>query len=87
MKLGLKRGTVELCDHDAAWEENARETIALLKDIFGGAAIDIQHIGSTAIRAIKAKPIIDIAVGIAAFDVPEHIMRELNRNGIIHRPH
>jgi GrpB-like predicted nucleotidyltransferase (UPF0157 family) len=86
MKLGLKRGTVELHDHDAAWEENARDTITLLKGIFGGAAVDIQHIGSTAIQSIKAKPIIDIVVGIGGFAVPENIMCELNSNGIIHRP-
>ncbi|MFR7842844.1 MAG: GrpB family protein [Gallintestinimicrobium sp.] len=36
-----------------------------LKSILGDDAIDIQHIGSTAITsAIKAKPIIAIAVGV-----------------------
>ncbi|MFR5392224.1 MAG: GrpB family protein [Roseburia faecis] len=31
-----------------------------LKSILGDDAVDIQHIGSTAISVIKAKPIIDI---------------------------
>ena len=86
MKLGLKRGTVELYDHDILWEENAYKTIELLKNIFGNNAIDIQHIGSTAIKTIKAKPIIDIVVGINDFNVVENIFGELNNNGIIHRP-
>ncbi|MDR1216584.1 MAG: GrpB family protein [Treponema sp.] len=86
MKLGLKRGVVELYDHDVLWEENACEIIKLLKSIFGDNAIDIQHIGSTAIKTIKAKPIIDIVVGINDFNLLEDIMYELNDNGIIHRP-
>jgi GrpB-like predicted nucleotidyltransferase (UPF0157 family) len=86
MRLGLKRGTVELYDHDILWEENACKTIKLLKGIFGDNAIDIQHIGSTAIKTIKAKPIIDIVVGINDFDLLGNSIDELNNNGIIHRP-
>jgi GrpB-like predicted nucleotidyltransferase (UPF0157 family) len=86
MKLGLKRGMVELYDHDILWEENAYKTIKLLKSIFGDNAIDIQHIGSTAIKTIKAKPIIDIVVGINDFNLLENSIYELNNNGIIHRP-
>lgn len=65
---GLKRGTVAIIPHQAEWETIARETIVQLQIIFGPTAVDIQHIGSTAIRGIQAKPIIDIAVGVRAFD-------------------
>lgn len=34
----------------------------LLSDIFGDKAIDIQHIGSTSIEGMKAKPLIDVLV-------------------------
>ncbi|MDR1003227.1 MAG: GrpB family protein [Oscillospiraceae bacterium] len=68
MILGLKRGTVELYDHNPEWEIVAAQTISQLKSIFGEAAIDIQHIGSTSIRSVKAKPIIDIAVGVMSFN-------------------
>ncbi len=61
---GLKRGNVRLIPHQREWEETARETISILKDLLGREAIDIQHVGSTAIREIKAKPIIDIVVGV-----------------------
>lgn len=63
-KIGLKRGTVALLPHQMAWERNAENTIKTLKELLGEAAVDIQHVGSTAILAIHAKPIIDIAVGI-----------------------
>ena len=68
MSLGLKRGTVQLEPHDKQWDEAAIQTIKILKSILGDDAIDIQHIGSTAIPAIKAKPIIDIVVGVTDFD-------------------
>ena len=68
MSLGLKRGTVQLEPHDKQWDEAAIQTIKKLKSILGDDAVDIQHIGSTAIPAIKAKPIIDIVVGVTDFE-------------------
>ena len=62
--LGLKRGTVALAPHEDGWDRMAAETIRLLKELLGSTAVDIQHIGSTAIAGICAKPIIDIAVGV-----------------------
>lgn len=62
MPIGLKRGTVELFPHEAAWEREAARTIDTLRGILGDAAEDLQHVGSTSVPAIKAKPIIDIAV-------------------------
>ena len=61
--IGLKRGTVRLIDHQDEWIYEAENTIGELKRLMGTAAIDIQHIGSTAISSIHAKPIIDIVIG------------------------
>lgn len=62
--VGLKRGTVTLLEHDPEWEIAAEQTIRQLKNILGSVACDIRHVGSTSISAIKAKPIIDIAIGV-----------------------
>ena len=62
--LGLKRGTVTLAEHQDSWQAEAEQTIAELKRLLGNTATDIQHIGSTAISSIHAKPIIDIVVGV-----------------------
>lgn len=61
---GLKRGTVKLVPHQIEWSENAENIVKLLKQLLGDTAIDIQHVGSTAISLIHAKPIIDIAVAV-----------------------
>lgn len=65
---GLKRGTVSLSPHDPEWSAQAQKTIGVLKAVFGGSAVDIQHIGSTAIKGIRAKPIIDLAVGVRGME-------------------
>ena len=66
--IGLKRGTVALCEHEKEWEIEAQNTISRLKKILGNVAKDIQHVGSTAILSIKAKPIIDIGIAVDNFD-------------------
>lgn len=85
MTLGLKRGTVQLEPHDKQWNEIAVQTIKTLKAILGDDVIDIQHIGSTAIPAIKAKPIIDIAVGIDDFNRVLLHNEQLQQEGIVYR--
>ena len=85
MSLGLKRGTVQLEAHDKQWDETAAQTIKTLKSILGDDAIDIQHIGSTAIPAIKAKPIIDIAVGVDDLDRVLLHNEQLQQEGIFYR--
>lgn len=85
MSLGLKRGTVQLEPHNKQWEEVAVQTIGKLKVILGEDVIDIQHVGSTAIPAIKAKPIIDIAVGEDDFKRVLLYNEQLQQEGIVYR--
>lgn len=85
MSLGLKRGTVQLEPHDKRWDDIAIQTIKTLKSILGDDAIDIQHIGSTAIPAIKAKPIIDIVVGVIDFKRIISHNEQLENEGIFYR--
>lgn len=80
--IGLKRGTVLLCDHCEEWETEANAMISKLKVVFGDAAVDIQHIGSTSIRTIKAKPIIDIAVGVRSFADLDRFLDSLLQIGV-----
>ena len=87
MTLGLKRGTVELFAHEAQWEEEALRTIETLKAVLGDIALDIQHVGSTSVKSIKAKPIIDIAVAVCDFDAVLKKQAELETAGFYCRKH
>ena len=65
---GLKGGRVALTAHDGTWEAEAARTAELLRELLGAAAADIEHVGSTAVRGIEAKPIIDIAVAARSLE-------------------
>lgn len=83
--LGLKRGTVKIKPHCSYWEDDAKENIALLKNISAAVAVDIQHIGSTTIKSIHAKPIIDIVVGVRNLNDIKLFTGTLKYNGFIFR--
>lgn len=84
--IGLKRGTVALYEHEKQWETEAQSTIKQLKNILGCVIKDIQHVGSTSISSIKAKPIIDIAVAVNDFNDILAFENELRENGFYYRP-
>ncbi|MBT4498128.1 MAG: GrpB family protein [Gemmatimonadetes bacterium] len=46
----------------ADWQTKFRAEKERLEAVFGDAALEIEHIGSTAVEGLAAKPIIDIAV-------------------------
>ena len=84
--LGLRRRTIALCAHEKGWEEEATRTIGRLKAILGDIVKDIAHVGSTAIPAIKAKPIVDIALAVDSFQDILAREEELRANGFYYRP-
>lgn len=85
MSIGLKRGTVRLESHDPAWDRSAQEVMGRLRKILGEDARDIQHIGSTSIQGILAKPIIDIAVGVESLEAMRKHDKELAGGGFLFR--
>lgn len=63
--------------HDPAWAEAFRAESQRIKQAAGEALVTIHHIGSTSIRGIHAKPIIDMlgeAAGLAAVDAKENAL-------------
>ncbi len=83
MLLGLERGFVRLVSHQKGWEKNAKDTIVLLKHILGPAAVEIQHVGSTALCGICAKPIIDIVIGVGGLNDIKPYIDSLKQHSII----
>ena len=54
--IGLKKGTVELLPYTAEWPRLFQEEKARLQTVIGQQVLDIQHVGSTAIPGMIAKP-------------------------------
>lgn len=55
---------VTLSDYDPAWPARFEARAAELRQILGDRARLIEHVGSTSVPGLAAKPIIDIVVGI-----------------------
>ncbi len=66
--IGLKRGTVKLVPHDPEWAGLFQAEKAQILGALGDLVLDIQHVGSTAIPTISAKPIIDVAVLVKSIE-------------------
>jgi GrpB-like predicted nucleotidyltransferase (UPF0157 family) len=83
--LGLKKGIVELFSHDEQWHRLFTEEKARLEDAVGEHILTIEHIGSTSICGISAKPIIDIAIGIENYSMGDKCVELLKNLGYEYR--
>jgi GrpB-like predicted nucleotidyltransferase (UPF0157 family) len=72
--IGLESGTVRIAAHDPAWKDAFREEQEALRHALGDLARStvIEHVGSTAVEGLAAKPIVDIAIGFRS-------LRDLSR--------
>lgn len=84
--IGLKRGTVKLVLHNPKWSEFFEKEKQLLKNTFGDTIIAIEHIGSTAIPDIPAKPIIDMNIGVESLEIARGMKEKFEKLGYEHRP-
>ena len=66
--MALKRGIVELEDYNLKWNEDYEKEKKLLEEVLGNLIVEINHVGSTSIKGLKAKPIIDISLVINSLD-------------------
>jgi GrpB-like predicted nucleotidyltransferase (UPF0157 family) len=52
-------------DYDPAWVDRFAAASSSLYDVLGGLIIDVEHVGSTSVPGLAAKPIIDIDLLVA----------------------
>ncbi|WP_256393338.1 GrpB family protein [Natronoarchaeum rubrum] len=58
--LGLERGTVKLVEHRKEWQQLADEERSRLEDALDASVDEIEHVGSTAIEGLPAKPVLNL---------------------------
>lgn len=71
--MGLKVGTVRLEDYNPEWKNSFELEKIVLSNIFKDIALSIEHVGSTSIEGLSAKPIIDMLVIIKTFSDFENV--------------
>lgn len=67
------------------WPVRFRDLAARLRQSLGDVALRIDHIGSTAVPGLAAKPIIDVQVSVASFEPLDAYRLPLERLGYVWR--
>jgi len=62
--LGLRKGEIRICQHDPAWLLEADQVCGEIRKLAGCYLVDVQHVGSTSVPGLPAKPILDFAIGV-----------------------
>lgn len=72
--------------YDARWPERFMQLTKPLRAVLGEVALRIDHIGSTSIPGLAAKPVIDIQISVADFEPLNAFRAPLERLGYIFHP-
>ena len=59
---GMEKQDIVISDYDPLWPEKFRRHAAIISQALGQKALVIEHVGSTSVPGLAAKPIIDIDV-------------------------
>ena len=80
----MKTKHVEVCQYNPKWENDFLNIKNELQTVLGNYAIAIEHVGSTSVKGLAAKPVIDIDIVILDYSVLEEVVRRLNKIGYEH---
>ncbi|MGW9019592.1 GrpB family protein [Priestia megaterium] len=84
--LGLERGLVKLEPYNDKWSKLFDEERELLSSQLKELITEIEHVGSTSIEGLFAKPIIDIAIGVSSLDKVIKIREKVKEIGYLEVP-
>ncbi len=56
---------IKIVPYDCAWPELFEAEAACIRNVMGSLAVCVEHVGSTAVSGLAAKPVIDIQVAVA----------------------
>lgn len=83
--LGLPKGKVFLVAWSAEWEKEFISEKKQIETELGELILSVHHIGSTAVKNLSAKPIIDIAIELREFQLGNQCVRGLERLGYAYK--
>ncbi|WP_135830316.1 GrpB family protein [Halorussus halobius] len=85
---GLERGTVELVAHRPEWKRQYEAEVARLASAVGDRlqSDDFEHVGSTAVEGLPAKPVVDLLAVVDDADEARALVPVLDDLGYEYRP-
>jgi GrpB-like predicted nucleotidyltransferase (UPF0157 family) len=78
---GLGAETVQVLPYDDAWPGAFEREAARIHEAIGGGAAHVEHIGSTAVPGLAAKPIIDLMLAVQDFDAARPLVHRIEELG------
>lgn len=84
--IGLSRGTVRVVPYQREWAALFEREAVWLRALMGESARAVEHIGSTSIEGMDAKPIIDLMVAVESLGAAGVWIPELEAEGYEFRP-
>ncbi|MFF2375094.1 GrpB family protein [Streptomyces xiamenensis] len=76
---------IEIVPYDPAWPAMFARRGPALRAALGDAAARIDHIGSTSVPGLAAKPVIDIQISVASLEPADAFLSPLTGRGFIYR--
>jgi GrpB-like predicted nucleotidyltransferase (UPF0157 family) len=76
---------VRIVEHDPGWADIAATACRDVLEAAGDLVADVQHVGSTAVPGLPAKPILDLAAAVASLEVIPRLIERLDALGYIYR--
>ena len=80
----MRTKKVIVVPYDKAWKSAFEEIKKEIESVIGDLIIGIEHVGSTSVEGLSAKPIIDIDVVIKDYSVFATVVQKLETIGYIH---
>ncbi len=83
--IGLERHTVRLVEYQPEWAKRAEAACRAVRRTAGDLLVDVQHVGSTAVPGLPAKPVLDPAAALPSLEVVPELVERLTGIGYIYR--
>lgn len=83
--LGLDHAGMGLAVTSVAWVEAGAALVARTADVLGTLAVEVEQVGSSSVVGLLAKPILDVAVGVARGAELAPVRAALDTEGWIYR--
>lgn len=78
---------MHLENYDVRWPSQFEDEADRVRPAIGANLLAIEHVGSTAVPGLAAKPIIDILAGVSSWDGFEQMVEDLGAIGYVYTPH
>ena len=80
----MRTTRVKVLPYDESWKVAFEEIKREIENALGDLIIGIEHVGSTSVEGLSAKPCIDLDVVIKDYSVFDAVVRKLESIGYIH---